>query len=32
MTLEFDHAPPLTAEFIAVENSREGWTANDPRR
>jgi copper(I)-binding protein len=30
MTLSFEHAPPLTAEFIAVENSREGWAAHDP--
>lgn len=32
MTLHFEHAPSLTAEFIAVQNSREGWAANDPRQ
>lgn len=29
MRLEFERAAPLEIEFVAVENSREGWAARD---
>lgn len=29
MRLEFERAAPLEVEFVAVENSREGWAARD---
>jgi copper(I)-binding protein len=32
MTLSFSTAADLTVSFVAVENSRDGWAANDPRR
>lgn len=30
MTLHFEHAPAISAAFVGVENSREGWAARLP--